>query len=139
MLDALATHPWAYPMLEVIHLLGVSLLLGNLALLEMRVFGAGQSLAVRPLAKLSLSLALAGFALAGGSGLLMFASQAEELLTNRIFTAKMLLLVLAGCNAGWFHGRQSLDRLDTLAKLQLVVSALLWLLILGCGRWIAYV
>ncbi|MDI3512149.1 MAG: hypothetical protein PWQ61_2916, partial [Betaproteobacteria bacterium] len=26
-----------------------------------------------------------------------------------------------------------------LAKLQLVVSALLWLLILGCGRWIAYV
>lgn len=139
MLDALVIHPWAYPMLEVIHLLGASLLLGNLALLEMRVFGAGQSLAVRPLAKLSLSLALAGFALAGGSGLLMFASQAEELLTNRVFTAKMLLLVLAGCNAAWFHGRQSLDRLDALAKLQLVVSALLWLLILGCGRWIAYV
>ena len=29
MLDALAAHPWAYPALEVIHLLGVALLRGN--------------------------------------------------------------------------------------------------------------
>lgn len=139
MLAALATHDWAYPMLEAAHLLGVALLLGNLVLIELRVLGWGAVLPVRPLARLSLSLALAGFVLAACSGLLMFASQPMELLANRVFSAKMILLMLAGCNAAWFHGRQSLERLDLVAKLQMMVSTLLWLLVLIAGRWIAYV
>jgi hypothetical protein len=139
MLAALATHDWAYPMLEAAHLLGVALLLGNLVLIELRVLGWGAVLPVRPLARLSLSLALAGFVLAACSGLLMFASQPMELLANRVFSAKMILLMLAGCNAAWFHGRQSLERLDLVAKLQMMVSTLLWLMVLVAGRWIAYV
>jgi len=38
---ALGSHPWAYPMLEVVHIVGIALLLGNLLLLEARVFGLG--------------------------------------------------------------------------------------------------
>ena len=98
------THAWAYPALEVVHILGISLLLGNLVLLELRVFGKGASLPVRDLAKLGLSLVAVGFCMAAASGLLMFASQAAELLTNRAFTLKMLLLTVAACNAAWFHG-----------------------------------
>ena len=41
MFEALGAHPWAYPMLEVAHILGIALLLGNLILLELRVFGWG--------------------------------------------------------------------------------------------------
>lgn len=134
----LGSHPWAYPMLEVGHLLGVSLLLGNLFLLELRVFGVAPALPVPALARLSLSVALAGFALAAATGLLMFATQAGELLANRVFTAKMLLLLLAACNAGWFHGRRSLDRLDATARALMLLSSLIWLLVLTCGRWIAY-
>ena len=33
MFTALAAHPWAYPLLEVMHLLGVALVLGNLLVL----------------------------------------------------------------------------------------------------------
>jgi hypothetical protein len=51
----------------------------------------------------------------------------------------MLLLVLAACNAGWFHGRRSLQRLDGGAKVLMVVSTVIWLLVVSCGRWIAYV
>lgn len=138
MFAALAAHPWAYPMLEVVHLLGVGLLLGNLTLLELRVFGLGKALPVEPLARLSLSLVAIGFLLAATSGLLMFATQAGELLANRAFTAKMLLLMLAAGNAGWFHGRQSLQRLDTTARVLMGVSAVIWLLVLTCGRWIGY-
>lgn len=138
MFAPLQTHPWAYPALEVVHLLGIALLLGNLALLEARVFGAGAALALRPLARLALSIAVAGFALAAGSGLLMFATQPQELLANQAFTLKMLLLALAGCNAAWFHARGSLDRVDTTARLQMAASFLVWLAVLGCGRWIAY-
>ena len=43
---ALKSHAWAYPMLEVVHILGISLLFGNLILLEIRVFGRGVHLPV---------------------------------------------------------------------------------------------
>ena len=86
----------------------------------------------------SLGLALAGFGLAALSGLTMFASQPQELLANRAFTLKMLLLFAAGCNAAWFHGRGSLRRLDALARWQMLGSTAIWLGVLTCGRWIAY-
>ena len=138
MIGALTASTWAYPALEVLHLFGIALLLGNLVLLEMRVFGWGVGLPVRPLAKLSLGLAVIGFSLAALSGTLMFATRALELLANKSFTLKMGLLMLAGCNAAWFHTRESLDKLDGVARVQMVISTALWLAIMVCGRWIAY-
>lgn len=93
---------------------------------------------MKDLARLSLSLALCGFGLAAASGLLMFATQPAELLSSRAFTLKMLLLMLAGCNAAWFHGRGSLTRLDGLARAQMLASTVVWLAVVVCGRWIAY-
>lgn len=138
MFTALQTHVWAFPALEVVHISGIALLLGNLVLLELRVFGLGAGLPVKELARLSLGVAVAGFALAAFSGLLMFASQPAELLSNRAFTLKMLLLFTAGCNAAWFHGRGSLDKLDAWARVQMILSTLIWLAVVACGRWIAY-
>jgi hypothetical protein len=138
MFAALQSHPWAYPALEVVHITGIALLLGNLVLLELRVFGRGAALPVADLARLSLGLAGAGFGLAAASGLLMFASQPAELLANRAFTLKMLLLLAAGCNAGWFHGRGSRTRLDATARMQMLLSTAIWLAVITCGRWIAY-
>lgn len=139
MFESLRSHVWAYPALEVVHIIGIALLLGNLVLLELRVFGLGAALSVKALSRLSLGVALAGFSVVAASGLLMFASQPAELLANRAFTLKMLLLLAAGCNAAWFHGRGSLDKLDGLAKAQMAVSTLIWLAVVACGRWIAYV
>jgi hypothetical protein len=135
----LRTHPFAYPALEVVHIIGIALLLGNLVLLELRVWGRAPQLPVRELARLSLSLVLIGFGMAAMTGFLMFAAQAGELLANRAFVLKMVLLILAGCNAAWFHGRDSLGKLDGLAKLQTLASTLIWVAIMFCGRWIAYV
>lgn len=139
MFAALGAHPWAYPMLEVVHIVGIALLLGNLVLLEARVFGWGAALPVAPLARLSLTLAVAGFALTAVTGLLMFATMPGELLANRVFTAKMALIMLAGCNAGWFHARRSLVLMDATARALMVLSTVLWLATVTCGRWIGYV
>ncbi len=138
MFAALQSHPWAYPVLEIVHIFGIAMLLGNLVLLELRVFGRGAALPVAELARLSLGLAGTGFCLAAGSGLLMFATQPGELLANRAFTLKMLLLLVAGCNAAVFHARGSLQRLDRTAKALMLLSTLVWLAVLSCGRWIAY-
>lgn len=134
----LRTHAFAYPALEALHIVGIALLLGNLVLMELRVFGFGRTLPAKDLARLALLLAVSGFGLAAATGLLMFASQAGELLANRAFTLKMLLLTLAACNAAWFHGRDSLVKLDSVAKLQTMASTLIWIAAIFCGRWIAY-
>jgi hypothetical protein len=138
MFQGLQSHPWAYPVLEIVHIVGIALLLGNLVLLELRVFGRGAALPVAALARLSLGVAVAGFSLAALSGSIMFASQPGELLANRAFTLKMGLILLAACNAAWFHGRDSVTRCDALARVQMVISTMIWLAVVACGRWIAY-
>ena len=134
----IASHPIAYPALEVLHITGIALLLGSLVLLDLRVWGLSPELPLRPLARLSLSVTLAGFGLLVCSGLLMFAANPAELLSNRAFLIKLGLVQLAGLNAAWFHGRNSLARCDGLARAQTVLSTGLWLGAIICGRWIAY-
>lgn len=135
---ALATHPWAYPALEAAHVLGIALLVGNLVALELRLFGVVRSLPVAALARLTLPLALLGFAIAALTGVAMFGSQPGELLANRWFTLKLGLIALAGTNAALFHARGGLLRADGLSRLQTVLSLGLWLAVIICGRWIAY-
>jgi hypothetical protein len=134
----IGSSPWLYPALEVVHLLGVALLVGNLVAFESRVLGWGKELPVQALARLSLLLALCGFGLVALSGLTMFAAQPGDMLANRAFVLKMGLVMLAGVNAALFHARDGLRRLDGLARVQTLVSLGLWIGAMICGRWIAY-
>lgn len=138
MLDWIRIHPWAYPAFESAHLMGVAVLVGNLVLFELRVFGVGRALPLAALARLALPVASGGFALAAITGLAMAASQWNELAANRVFMAKLVLLFGAGANALWFHARGSLQRLDATARVQAVLSLGTWLAVLVCGRFIAY-
>jgi hypothetical protein len=135
----ITAHPVAYPALEVVHIVGIALLLGSLAVFELRVWGAGAALPLASLGRLALSLSLGGFALVAASGLTMFATQAADLLANRAFVLKMGLLVLAALNAAAYHARGGLHRADRVARLQTALSLGLWLAVIICGRWIAYV
>lgn len=138
-LAQLASHAWAYPALEATHIAGIAMLLGSLLLFELRVWGVGVELPVRALGRVALRLSLAGFGLAALSGLTMFATQPAELLANRAFQVKLALLVVAGLNAIAFHWRGAAAKLDAAAKAQTAISVGLWLAIIICGRWIAYV
>lgn len=139
----IATHPWLYPALEALHIVGVGLLLGSLVLVELRVWGWGRELPAAALARLGLAVTVAGFGLAALTGLLMFASRPAELLANRVFVLKMSLLMLAGLNAAFFHARGGLGQndaqIDGLARVQTLVSFGLWVAVIFCGRWVAYV
>ena len=134
----LSAHPWAYPALEIVHIVGIGLLLGNLVLVELRVWGFGAGLPLPALARLALRVSLLGFGIAAASGLVMFSSQPDELLANRSFLVKMSLLALAGVNAAVFHVRGGLVKLDRTARAQTALSLGLWLGVIICGRWIAY-
>jgi hypothetical protein len=135
----IAAHPWLYPLLSAFHVVGIAMLLGSLLLLELRVWGLGAALPVQPLARLALPVTLAGFGLVAFTGLGMFISQPAELLANRVFLAKMVLVMFAGLNAALFHSRGGLEKLDAFARVQTLLSLGLWLAVIICGRWIAFV
>jgi hypothetical protein len=134
----LATHPYAYPLLEAAHVVGIALLFGSLVLFELRVWGIGAALPLDALGRLALPVSLAGFALAATTGLTMFASQPADLLANRVFVVKLGIVALAGLNAALFHARGGGARVDTTARVQTLLSLGLWLAVIVCGRWIAY-
>ena len=135
----IGSSPWLYPALEVVHLFGVALLVGNLVAFESRVLGWSRELPVRALARLSLVLALCGFGLVALSGLTMFAAHPGEMLANRAFVLKMGLVMAAGVNAAIFHARDGLNKLDAVARAQTLASLGIWIGAMICGRWIAYV
>lgn len=134
----LSSSPWAYPALEVLHITGIALMLGSLVLVELRVWGFGAALPMPALGRLGLSVSVAGFALLGASGLLLFAAHPGEMLANRAFVIKMGLVMLAGLNAAFFHARGGLARPDRTARGLTVLSLGLWWGAIICGRWIAY-
>jgi hypothetical protein len=134
----IVSHPIAYPALEVAHVFGIALLVGNLVLLETRVWGWHASLPVEPLARAALPVAVAGFGLVAITGLAMFALQPGELISNRWFVAKIALVFTAGLNAAMFHARGGVRRLDAVARVQTALSLGLWIAVMICGRWIAY-
>ena len=74
--------PWVYPSLEVVHIVGIGLLIGSLVVFELRVWGLGRAVELHALARLALPISVSGFALALCSGLVMFLSQIDEMLGN---------------------------------------------------------
>jgi len=139
MWSRLASHPWAYPALETLHVIGIAMLFGGLLVFELRALGVGRALGVAALARLTLPTALAGFGLCALTGLAMFATQPQELLANPAFRTKLLLIVGAGVNALYFHLRGGLAAEDRLGRFQCLLSLGFWVAVIICGRWIAYV
>lgn len=135
----LTADPRLYRALEAVHLIGLSSLFGGLLLLELRLLGWQRGLEVRAMTRLVVPVALSGFALCLVSGAAMFASQPEELWVNSAFRLKMLLIVLAGVNAAWFHVCLAPATPDRRVKFQALVSLVLWAAVIVCGRWIAVV
>ena len=130
--------PFVYPALESVHIVGIGLLLGSLVVFELRVWGLGRTLELRALARLALPLSLTGFGLVLASGAVMFFSQVDEMLGNKAFILKMVLVAVAGLNAIGFHLRGGLAADDAVARAQTALSLGLWIAIVVCGRWIAY-
>ena len=137
---------WLYPGVEIVHILGFELLVGSIAMFDLRVLGLSKTISVQALARHLLPWTLGALLLIVPSGLLMFSAHAADFVGNPIFVLKMLLLMAAGANAAAFHmgtyrsvARWERDRPAPLAaKLHAVASLLLWVSIIACGRLLAY-
>jgi hypothetical protein len=135
---------WLYPVVEIVHIVGFSILVGAVAMFDLRLLSFGRTLPLRALARHLLPWSWAALALIVPSGLLMFATQ-PELLDNRAFLLKLALIAVAGINALAFHTgpwrgvEHWHDASPPLARLHACLSLLLWIGVIACGRLLAYV
>ena len=137
---------WLYPILEIVHITGIVLLVGPSFMFDLRLLGFSKHLPVLELAQHLLPWARRSLLLIIPSGLLLFITNAETLGYDPVFWIKMVFLVLAGLNVLVFH-RYTFRSLSTqdkksilpkAAKVTACISIIAWLIIIACGRLLAY-
>ena len=137
---------WLYPATEIMHIAGFVVLVGSIAMLDLRLLGLTRQLAVRELARLVLPWAAGALLVIVPTGLLLFIAHAGELFSNRAFQVKLVLIMTAGANAAVFHMGPfrtvgTWDRgvsTPPAAKVHAAASLLIWLGVISCGRLLAY-
>jgi len=140
---------WLYPSVETVHIVGIGLLFGSIAILDLRLLGLGRGIPVRALARHVLPWTAAAFLLIVPSGLLMFTAHATEFISSPVFVLKIGLILAAGLNAALFHAvvypsvdvwdSQEMRRLPPpSARVSAAVSLLIWVSVIACGRLLAY-
>ena len=137
---------WLYPSVEILHIVGFVILVGSIAMLDLRLLGLSRDLSVRRLAGHLLPWTLGALVLIVPTGLLMFMTHATDFITNRAFVVKMSLLAAAGLNAVAFHlgPYRSVAQWDSAAgtpaaaKLHAAASLFIWVGVITCGRLLAY-
>jgi hypothetical protein len=143
--NAIRTIPWLYPAFETGHYIGLSLLVGGILLIDLRVLGMAKTLPLRSMIGL-LPFVWAGFIINLVTGSLLFIYGATNFGTNGAFLLKMAFMVLAGLNALAFDVsvRRSgatwvaADRPPSLVKGFATLSLVFWVCVVTTGRWMAY-
>ncbi|HEX8414163.1 MAG TPA: hypothetical protein VF637_09800 [Sphingomicrobium sp.] len=132
---------WLFSVLETAHFFGLSLLLGAIFIVDMRVLGFFRSIPVAAAGKL-IPLAIVGFAINLISGVGFFFSDPSSYFYNPAFKLKMALVIVAGLNAMYFtlteHGRvmslPSGTPARTTARVTSALSLIVWFSIILLGR-----
>ena len=94
---------WFYPAMAAVHVLGAALLIGAIALLDLRLIGFAKGVAVAALQPLAVRVALIAAVFCVASGVPLFAAGAIALIANPVFLLKLAALVLAAANAALHH------------------------------------
>ena len=134
----------AYPIANLVHILGLIMLVGGIGILDLRLIGLFRKIPTAALAAALTPIAIAGLLLMIPSGATMFASDASTLVNSGTFRTKLLLISLALANAVAFRfiwqGRIEQWDIDPPigGRVMAAASILLWLSIAALGRWIAY-
>jgi hypothetical protein len=144
--NAIRSSIWMYPALETGHYIGLSLLVGSIMLIDLRLLGVAKGLPLRSMLGL-LPFVWAGFLINVTTGSLIFIYGATSFGANKAFQLKMVLLVLAGINAMLFtiaaarSGKEwvSIGRVPIAVRIIATLSLLFWIGVVTAGRWMAYV
>ena len=138
---------WSYPIIESVHVLGLSLFMGLLLLWDMRLVGVTlRTIRVSRMWRGLFPWIACGAVIMTVSGILLFWSDPVRFYANVFFRVKVVGLVLALANAMVFHFgiERSVVQWDNVspppraARLAGAASIVLWAGIVVVGRLVAY-
>jgi hypothetical protein len=142
----MAEDPFAFPTVETFHVISLVIVFGSILLVDLRLMGlASRDYSISGLSRTILPITWVAFLVALITGGLLFASNPYGYFGNTAFRIKLALLLLAGLNMLLFHfvtqRRGNLDAPGPVpggARLAGLLSAILWIGIIACGRWIGF-
>jgi hypothetical protein len=144
---AIRLTPWLWPVCEIVHFFGLSLLVGIVGFFDLRLLGCFTPVPVSAAWSL-IRWAKVGFALSALTGVTFFVGAPDQYVNNVAFFVKLLFLAIAGVNAAWFERTYaaSLTRPDPASavlppavKVIAVVSLVSWLMVIYWGRMLPFV
>ena len=133
--DFVTEYPWVWPAAEALHFLGLSLVLGVLITVNLRILGAMKGLSFAALHRL-LPWGMLGFALNLVTGMLFFIAASTQYTENIAFLWKVIFLGLAGAHFLYltvFSNTWSLNVGADAAPLDKLVAAG------GIGAWVGVI
>ena len=139
---------WLFPTLETIHVIAIGLVVGSIAVVDMRLLGlAGRNRAISEISEELLPWTWIAFAAATIFGGLLFLGTPIKYIEMPFFDIKMLLIALAGINMLVFEYVTSKAKAEwdnmptppTNVRLTGALSLAFWLSVLLCGRFIGFV
>jgi hypothetical protein len=139
--------PWTYPVVNLIHILGVATLFGAVLILDLRLLGVWRRAPLRAITTVAAPVAMSGFALAAASGICLLATNALEYENNPFLLVKFSAIGLGLVNAvalrrtaAWrAHATRDLSQSEA-RRLALMggLSLVSWLTAVAAGRLIGY-
>jgi len=137
--EMMRTGRWIYAAVSGGHVLGIALLVGAIASLDLRLIGLWPSVAVPDLARVLVPVAATGLALAAMTGLLLFLAGPGDYLAMRLFLLKLALISTGTGHALWVHLSGGFERPTGALRRVGLASLAVWLSVLTCGRMLAFV
>lgn len=137
----------AFPVLEALHVLAITLVFGTILIVDLRLIGfASHRRGANKLIAELLPYTWGAFVLAVVTGSLLFASNAPAYANNTQFLLKLAAIAFAGVNMAVFHltAHRRIDEWDealpppTAVRTAGALSLLSWVAVICLGRWIGF-
>ena len=143
---SIVQYPWIWPLCEIIHFIGLTLVIGIAGFFDLRLMGFMKRVPLVA-AKDLMPLAIAGFLMNLTTGVIFFVGSPHQYVNNVAWWAKVSFLVLAGLNVIVFETTISArtmnvgagDDTPRAAKIVGAVSLVLWLGVLYWGRMLPFI
>ena len=138
------TH-WAWPICQILHFFGLSLLIGAIGIFDLRLIGIGKRIPIAALHRV-IPWGIAGYVLNMATGLLFLMGDPKQYIYNPSFHFKILFMMVAGLNVLAFYSvvfwkvRMLPPGVNTplAAKVIGAVSLSMWIGVIIAGRLIAF-
>ena len=138
---------WVFPAAEIVHFVGLCLLMGAMLVIDLRLLGIGRRLASIESVLELIPVAIAGLVLNVTSGIVFLFAQPDNYWPSAAFRLKLVAIALGAANALWFKFAEA-PRLagtpedfatDARTKTSAILSLAIWCAVIVLGRFLPFV